>query len=72
MFIGYEFDVGIHYVGEMADGRINRTLVDQISDGQVEWKELDPIYDIGRQFCEIAVILLLAGLSNKRLLVLCC
>ena len=32
---GYEFDVGIHYIGEISKGEINRTLVDQITDGQL-------------------------------------
>lgn len=42
---GYEWDVGIHYIGKM-DRSINRTLFDQISDGQVEWAPLDPDYDV--------------------------
>ena len=32
---GYEFDVGIHYIGEVSKGELNRTLVDQITDGQL-------------------------------------
>ena len=32
---GYEFDVGIHYIGEISKGELNRTLVDQITDGQL-------------------------------------
>lgn len=43
---GYEFDVGIHYIGEMAPGRLNRTLVDQVTDGQLEWAQLETEYDI--------------------------
>ncbi len=43
---GYEFDVGIHYIGEMSKDKINRTLVDQITEGQVEWEKLDEEFDV--------------------------
>ena len=43
---GYEFDVGIHYIGEVNPGHLNRTLVDQITDGQLEWAPLDEAYDV--------------------------
>lgn len=43
---GYEFDVGIHYVGEMGSRSLNKTLLDQISDGQIEWAPLDDEFDI--------------------------
>ena len=46
-FKGYEFDVGIHYIGEVGPGRLNKTLVEQISDGQIEWKKMEDAYDIG-------------------------
>ena len=42
----YEFDVGIHYIGEVKKGQINRTLLDQLTDGQLEWAELTSPYDI--------------------------
>ena len=42
---GYEFDVGVHYVGEMGRG-IFRTLFDQLTDGQLEWAPLDDAYDV--------------------------
>ena len=47
---GYEFDVGIHYIGEVGQGRLNRTLIEQISDGQIEWKKMEDAYDIGKKF----------------------
>ena len=31
---GYEFDVGIHYVGEMGQGHIFRTILDQVGTQQ--------------------------------------
>ncbi|KAG0715457.1 putative all-trans-retinol 13,14-reductase [Chionoecetes opilio] len=42
---GYEFDVGIHYIGEMTYQSISKTFVDQITDGQLEWEPLDDAYD---------------------------
>ena len=44
--LGYEFDVGIHYIGEMGTQTLNKTLLDQICDGQIEWAPLDENYDI--------------------------
>ncbi|KAL5257799.1 hypothetical protein ACHWQZ_G012661 [Mnemiopsis leidyi] len=41
----YEFDVGIHYIGEMDHGRYNRVLVDQLTDGQLEWAPLMNPFD---------------------------
>jgi len=43
---GYEFDVGIHYIGEMGSQTLNKTLLDQISEGQIEWAPLDKEYDV--------------------------
>jgi len=43
---GYEWDVGIHYIGEMGSQTINKTLLDQISDGQIEWASLDDEFDV--------------------------
>ena len=43
---GYEFDVGIHYIGEVNPGNINRTLLDQITEGQLDWAPLEDMYDI--------------------------
>lgn len=37
---GYEFDVGIHYIGEMHYQSLSKTLLDQISDGQIQWEYL--------------------------------
>ena len=42
---GYEFDVGIHYIGEIGPGELNRTLVDEITEGQLEWEPLESQYD---------------------------
>jgi len=42
---GYEFDVGIHYIGELGYQSESKTLLDQITDGQLEWEDLAEIYD---------------------------
>ncbi len=42
---GFEFDVGIHYVGEMAEGTFCRVLVDQLCESGIKWSECDKIYD---------------------------
>jgi len=43
---GYEFDVGIHYIGEMNKPSINKTLCEQITEGQLEWAPLHPDFDV--------------------------
>ena len=40
--------MGVHYIGEAADGYLIRTIIDQISDGQIEWKEMEKDYDVGK------------------------
>ena len=51
---GFEFDTGIHYVGEMARGTMSRVLIDQLTEGRLEWVKLEEVYDTvvlgGRQF----------------------
>ncbi|XP_075300888.1 all-trans-retinol 13,14-reductase [Opisthocomus hoazin] len=42
---GFEFDSGIHYVGQMQEGSLSRFLVDQLTEGQLEWARLPPSYD---------------------------
>ena len=40
---GFEFDVGIHYVGIMKDQ--SRYLLEHISDGQIVWEALPEEFD---------------------------
>lgn len=40
---------GIHYVGQLDTPSISRTLVDQISDGQIQWTPLDENFDTVRK-----------------------
>lgn len=42
---GFEFDTGIHYIGEMHRDTLTKFLLDQISDGQILWAPMDPEYD---------------------------
>ena len=44
-FLGFEFDTGIHYVGEMAGDSVTKFLIDQLTEGQIQWSPLDPTYD---------------------------
>lgn len=43
---GYEWDVGVHYIGETHKPWSQlRRLFDVISDGQLKWAPMDPVYD---------------------------
>ncbi|XP_075299672.1 all-trans-retinol 13,14-reductase-like [Opisthocomus hoazin] len=42
---GTEFDVGIHYVGQMHEGSMLRVALDQLTDGQLRWQRLPDPYD---------------------------
>ena len=44
---GFEFDAGIHYVGEMSEDNpsISKILLDQITDCKIKWNPLSDNYD---------------------------
>lgn len=43
---GYEWDVGVHYIGEVHKEYSSlRRIFDVISEGRIEWAEMDPVYD---------------------------
>ena len=42
---GYEWDVGVHYVGDMQPGGMLRALFDEITDAQLTWADMGPVYD---------------------------
>jgi all-trans-retinol 13,14-reductase len=43
---GYEWDVGVHYVGQMGDpDRPTRRVFDYVTGGAVEWAPLPEVYD---------------------------
>ncbi|KAF4115914.1 all-trans-retinol 13,14-reductase [Onychostoma macrolepis] len=42
---GFEFDVGIHYIGELLDHKPFRCVVDQLTNGQLQWDPLENPFD---------------------------
>ncbi len=43
---GYEWDVGIHYIGEMQrDTSLLKKLFDYITDGELKWADMGDVYD---------------------------
>ncbi|KPP71684.1 putative all-trans-retinol 13,14-reductase [Scleropages formosus] len=43
---GFEFDVGIHYIGELLENNPFRCLLDQLTNGQLQWEPMDNPYDL--------------------------
>ncbi|KAM7079136.1 all-trans-retinol 13,14-reductase [Molossus nigricans] len=43
---GLEFDTGIHYIGRMQEGSFGRFILDQITEGQLDWFALSSPFDI--------------------------
>jgi all-trans-retinol 13,14-reductase len=52
---GYEWDVGVHYIGDVGAETRTRKMFDYLSDGKLEWAPMDEEYDrfyIGeKEFC---------------------
>lgn len=43
---GYEWDVGIHYIGDVQrPGSVTRLLFDYITDGELQWADMGDVYD---------------------------
>lgn len=42
---GYEWDVGLHYVGDTAPGGLVRALFDDVTDGALAWADMGPVYE---------------------------
>ncbi|MGA2742238.1 MAG: NAD(P)/FAD-dependent oxidoreductase [Bryobacteraceae bacterium] len=42
---GYEWDVGVHYIGEMGAGEPMRALFDEITEGRLKWQAMPEVYD---------------------------
>ena len=42
---GYEWDVGVHYIGDTQPGSMLRALFDEITDARLEWADMGPVYD---------------------------
>lgn len=44
---GYEWDVGIHYIGDMGANTTAKRVMDRLTNGQLQWAPMDPCYDRG-------------------------
>ncbi|XP_017561101.1 all-trans-retinol 13,14-reductase-like [Pygocentrus nattereri] len=42
---GFEFDVGIHYIGDLVENKPLRCISDQLTNGQLQWEPLDNPFD---------------------------
>ena len=42
---GYEWDVGVHYIGEVGASTRTRKMFDYLSNGQLKWAPMDSEYD---------------------------
>ena len=42
---GYEWDVGVHYIGDVGTQTRTRMMFDYLSDGKLEWAPMDDEYD---------------------------
>ncbi|XP_023867430.1 all-trans-retinol 13,14-reductase [Salvelinus sp. IW2-2015] len=42
---GFEFDVGIHYIGNLLEHKPFRCMLDQLTNGQLQWEPLDNPFD---------------------------
>ena len=42
---GFEFDTGLHYIGEMHKGASLRFIMDGITEGQLEWAAMSDNFD---------------------------
>lgn len=43
---GFQWDVGVHYVGNMAEDSSLRGYFDFLTDGKLEWESMGEIYDV--------------------------
>jgi phytoene dehydrogenase-like protein len=41
----FEWDVGLHYIGEMHKGSISRSIFDFVTQGKVKWQSMPDVYD---------------------------
>lgn len=44
---GYEWDVGVHYIGDMGADTIAKQVMDRITGGKLHWAPMDACYDRG-------------------------
>ena len=61
---GYEWDVGLHYIGQMQEDSTERRAFEHITGGQVRWQPMPAVYD--RFFIEGRKFEFAAGLERFR------
>jgi len=61
---GYEWDVGVHYIGDVGAKTRTRRMFDYLSDGKLEWAPMDEEYD--RFYIGEKVFCAKAGKQNFR------
>lgn len=42
---GYEWDPGVHYIGDMSDGALTRQCMDLVTGGRIQWHPLDDDFE---------------------------
>lgn len=42
---GYDWDVGVHYIGQVGEGQPLRRIFDYVSEGRLSWAPLPEVYD---------------------------
>lgn len=42
---GYEWDVGVHYIGEVHQPSTMKRMFDVLSQGRLQWAAMEPVYD---------------------------
>ena len=42
---GYEWDPGLHYIGDMSDGALTRQCMDLVTGGRIQWHQLDDRFE---------------------------
>ena len=43
---GFDWDVGVHYIGQMLSNTPLRRLFDHVTDGELAWADLGDVYDV--------------------------
>ena len=61
---GYEWDVGLHYIGQMQEDSRERRAFDHVTGGQVRWQPMPQVYD--RVFIEAGSSSLRRGSRDSR------
>ena len=61
---GFEWDVGVHYIGEMYKGALPRKIMDFVTNYQLDWAEMDEEFD--RFYIKDKVYSVIKGKENYR------